>query len=112
VSSHFLFLPVLECAAVEELRGCADSTKGVAGDRVCDLALARSDGRYPRLIRALGDVKLLILDDWGLEPLGPEQCHDMLEIVGDRYGRGATLITSQIPVDRIACKIGIGRDPI
>src|SRR6516225_84048 len=65
-----------------------------------DLALARGDGRYPRLMRALGGVKLLILDDWGLEPLTAEQRHDLLEIVEDRYGRGATLITSQIPVDR------------
>src|SRR5438132_7752199 len=65
-----------------------------------DLALARGDGRYPRLMRALGGVKLLILDDWGLEPLGAEQRHDMLEIVEERSGRGATLITSQIPVDR------------
>ena len=65
-----------------------------------DLALARGDGRHPRLLRSLGRADLLILDDWGLEPLGPEQRHDMLEIVEDRYGRGATLITSQIPVDR------------
>ena len=65
-----------------------------------DLALARGDGRYARLMRALGGVKLLILDDWGLEPLAAEQRHDLLEIVEDRYGRGATLITSQIPVDR------------
>ena len=65
-----------------------------------DLALARGDGRYPRLMRAIGGVKLLILDDWGLEPLTPEQRHDMLEIVEERYGHGATLITSQIPVDR------------
>jgi DNA replication protein DnaC len=65
-----------------------------------DLVLARGDGRYARLMRALGGVKLLILDDWGLEPLTAEQRHDMLEIVEDRYGRGATLITSQIPVDR------------
>ena len=65
-----------------------------------DLALARGDGRYARLMRALGGVKLLILDDWGLEPLTAEQRHDMLEIVEDRYGRGATLLTSQIPVDR------------
>jgi DNA replication protein DnaC len=71
-----------------------------------DLALARGDGRYPRLMRALGGVKLLILDDWGLEPLGPEQRHDMLEIVEDRYRRGATLITSQIPVDRWHALIG------
>ena len=60
-----------------------------------DLALARGDGRYARLMRALGGVKLLILDDWGLEPLTAEQRHDLLEIVEDRYGRGATLITSQ-----------------
>ena len=65
-----------------------------------DLALARGDGRYARLMRALGGVKLLIIDDWGLEPLGAEQRRDMLEIVEDRYGRGATLITSQLPVDR------------
>ena len=51
-------------------------------------------------MRALGGVRLLILDDWGLEPLGAEQRHDLLEIVEDRYGRGATLVTSQIPVDR------------
>ena len=65
-----------------------------------DLALGRGDGRYPRLMRALGGVKLLILDDWGLEPLGPDQRRDLLEILEERYGRGATLITSQIPVDR------------
>jgi DNA replication protein DnaC len=65
-----------------------------------ELALARGDGRYPRLMRALGGVKLLILDDWGLEPIGPEQRRDLLEIVEERHGRGATLITSQIPVDR------------
>ena len=51
-------------------------------------------------MRALGGVKLLILDDFGLEPLGDEQRHDILEILEDRYGRGATLITSQIPLDK------------
>ena len=45
-------------------------------------------------------MKLLILDDWGLEPFGPDHRRDLLEIVEERYGRGATLITSQIPVDR------------
>lgn len=45
-------------------------------------------------------MKLLILDDWGLDPLGPEAQRDMLELMEDRYGRGATLLTSQVPVDR------------
>src|SRR6516162_3861518 len=91
----------LACALGQ--KACRDN-RSVLYQRVSrmfsDLALARGDGRYPRLMRALGGVKLLILDDWGLEPLGHEQRHDMLEIVEDRYGRGATLITSQIPVDR------------
>ena len=59
-----------------------------------DLGLARGDGRHARLMRTLGAVKLLILDDWGLKPLGPEQARDLLELAEDRYGRGATLITS------------------
>jgi DNA replication protein DnaC len=74
-----------------------------------DLALGRADGRYPRLMRALGGVRLLILDDWGLEPLSAEQRRDMLEIIEERYGRGATLITSQVPVDRWHDLIGDSR---
>jgi len=70
------------------------------GRLFADLGLGRADGRHPRLMRALGGVKLLILDDFGLEPLGPEARRDMLEIIEDRWGRGATLITAQVPLDR------------
>jgi hypothetical protein len=48
----------------------------------------------------LGKVSLLILDDWELEPFGRDQRRDLLEIVEERYGQAATLITSQVPVDR------------
>src|ERR1700737_868393 len=65
-----------------------------------DLALARGDGRYARLLRALGGVQLLILDDWGLDPLDAAARHDLLEILEERYGRRSTIITSQIPVDK------------
>jgi DNA replication protein DnaC len=64
------------------------------------LALARGDGRYARLIRQLARVNLLILDDWGPEPLTAEQRRDLLEIVDDRYNAGSLIITSQVPVDR------------
>src|SRR6266705_1791195 len=63
------------------------------------LALARGDGRYARLIKALSRVDLLILDDWGLAPLASEQRRDLLEVVDDRHQRGSTIITSQIPID-------------
>jgi len=65
-----------------------------------DLALARGDGRYARLLRALGGVQLLILDDWGLEPLDPAARHDLLEILEERHGRRSTIVTSQLPVDK------------
>ncbi len=64
------------------------------------LALARGDGRYAKLLRSLARVNLLILDDWGPEPLGPEQRRDLLEIVEDRYDTGSLLITSQLPIER------------
>lgn len=71
------------------------------------LALARGDGRYGKLLRQLARVNLLVLDDWGPEPLLPEQARDLLEIVEDRYDAGSLLITSQLPVDRWYDIIGI-----
>ena len=65
-----------------------------------NLALARGDGRYARIMRTLAGAQLLILDDWGLEPLDEAARHDMLEILEDRYGRKSTIVTSQIPVDQ------------
>ncbi len=63
------------------------------------LALARGDGRYARLLKTLARVQLLILDDWGLAPLTPEQGRDLLEVIDDRHSRGSTIVTSQLPVD-------------
>ena len=62
------------------------------------LALARGDGRHERFLRKLGSVQLLILDDWGLEPLDALARHDLLEILEERYGRRSTIVTSQLPV--------------
>ena len=65
-----------------------------------DLAQARGEGRLPRLMSALERTRLLIIDDWGPEPLSAEQRRDLLEIIDDRYDRGSLLITSQLPVNR------------
>jgi DNA replication protein DnaC len=63
-----------------------------------ELALAHADGSAGRRLKALGGAQLLILDDWGLEPLGPQARHDLLEILEDRYGRRSTIVTSQLPI--------------
>ena len=57
------------------------------------------DGRFPRLLRILTKVDLLILDDWGPERLSASQRRDLMEIIEERHGRSSTLITSQLPVE-------------
>jgi DNA replication protein DnaC len=51
-------------------------------------------------MRQLARVSLLIIDDFGPEPLNAEQRRDLLEIVEDRYNSGSLIITSQVPVDQ------------
>ena len=65
-----------------------------------ELALARGDGRYPRILRSLGTAQLLIVDDFGLSPVDADARHDLLEILEQRYGRRSTIITSQFPMDK------------
>lgn len=64
------------------------------------LALGGADGRYTKMLRAIARLDLLILDDWGPEPLDADQRRDLLEIVEDRYEARSIIITSQLPVDR------------
>ena len=61
--------------------------------------MAKGDGRYPKLMAALAKTALLILDDWGLASLSDENRRDILELLEDRHGRGATIVTSQFPVE-------------
>jgi DNA replication protein DnaC len=63
-----------------------------------DLAVARGDGSYTRLLAKLAKTALLVLDDWGLAPLTGPQRHDVLEVLEDRTERASTLLTSQLPI--------------
>lgn len=63
-----------------------------------DLGVARGDGSYGRLMARLARTELLVIDDFGLAPLKDVERRDLLEIFEDRYDRGSTLVTSQLPV--------------
>jgi DNA replication protein DnaC len=63
-----------------------------------DMAMARLDGRFPRLIDRLSRVQLLVLDDWGAHGLTDQQRLDLLELFEERYQRRSTIITAQLPV--------------
>jgi DNA replication protein DnaC len=70
------------------------------------LTQAKADGSYPKLLKSIADFDLLILDDWGLEPLNAATRHDLMEIMDDRYGQSATLMLSQLPTDQWYQSIG------
>jgi len=65
-----------------------------------DLAIARGDGRYGKLLRSYAKADLLVLDDWGLARLSAENRADLLEIMEDRYQLRSTIVASQLPLDR------------
>ena len=56
--------------------------------------MAQADGSYRKLINKLTSANLLILDDWGLEPLTGQQRSDLLELIDARYDTKSTLIAS------------------
>lgn len=61
------------------------------------LTIAHGDGSFGKLLAQLAKTNLLIIDDWGLDVLSQQQRNDLLEVIEDRHGNGATLITSQLP---------------
>lgn len=71
-----------------------------------DLALAKGDGRYIKLLATFAKTDLLILDDYGLSPFTKEQRYDFLEILEDRHGLRSTLVTSQLPIEHWHEQIG------
>lgn len=64
-----------------------------------DLGLAKADGSYPRLMAKLAKTDLLVLDDWGLSPLGAGEARDLLEVMDDRYQNRSTAVASQLPIE-------------
>ncbi len=49
---------------------------------------------------------MLIIDDWGLEPLNTATRNDLMEIMDDRYEHSATVIISQLPTEQWYQAIG------
>lgn len=63
-----------------------------------DIAVARLDGRYHKLMAPIGKCEVLVLDDLLISPLTTEEQRELLEIVEERYDRKATIVTSQLPI--------------
>lgn len=61
---------------------------------------SKVDGSYLKWIKHIAANAVVILDDFGLKPLSHDARLALLDILEDRYGNGATIITSQLPLDK------------
>lgn len=63
-----------------------------------ELEVARADGSLAKMRSQLAKVELLILDDFGLTQLNNRGRADLLEVLDDRVGSGATIVAGQMPI--------------
>ena len=62
------------------------------------LKMAKADGSYLKELAKIQRHKLIILDDFGLQPLDNQNRIALLEMIEDRHNNGSIIVTSQIPV--------------
>lgn len=71
-----------------------------------ELTQAKADGSYQKQLANIAKLQVLIIDDWGLEPLTPAHRNDLMEMMDDRHGLKSTVMISQLPTDQWYTAIG------
>ena len=64
------------------------------------LRMSKADESYIRQIKRLEKQDLIIIDDFGMQPLDDMSRMMLLEIIEDRHQKSSTIIASQLPVDK------------
>ena len=64
------------------------------------LKMGKADGSYLKELVKMEKQELLIIDDFGLQPLDAQSRTILMEIIEDRHGKRSTLFTSQVPVNK------------
>jgi len=63
-----------------------------------EIKIAQLEDRYPRMVKSLSKIDLLIFDDWLRDKPTLAETQSLLDILDDRYGRSSTLLATQFPV--------------
>jgi len=89
----------LACALAQQAARAGFSVLYARAPRLLEeLQVAHADGSFTRRLAQLARMDLLLLDDVAIAPITPAERSDLLELLDDRVGARATLITSQLPV--------------
>ncbi|MGL4260720.1 MAG: IS21-like element helper ATPase IstB [Afipia sp.] len=76
---------------------------------VSEMMEARDERRLLRFQKQMAAYKLLIIDELGFVPLSKTGAELLFELISQRYERGATLITSNLPFDEWTETLGSER---
>ena len=71
-----------------------------------ELRIRHGSGAFGKWLLQLAKTDVLVLDDWGMGSIDGMTRSDLLEIIDDRAGNKATIITSQLPVEHWHAWIG------
>lgn len=89
----------LACALAHQAACCGFTVLYARAGRLLEeLGVAHGDGSFSRRLAQLAKLDLLLIDDFALAPITPSERNDLLELLDDRVGTRATIITSQLPV--------------
>jgi DNA replication protein DnaC len=89
----------LACALAQQAARAGFSVLYVRASRLlAELQVAHGDGTFARRLAQLARIDLLVLDDLAISPISAPERADLLELLDDRIGARATLITSQLPI--------------
>ena len=91
----------LACALGRQACGLGYKTMYFGMTRLIEkIAQAKLDGSYVKFINQLGKTNLIILDDFGLQPMDTITRLSLLQILEDRYGKKSIIVTSQLQISK------------
>ena len=64
-----------------------------------ELSLCHADGTFRKRLAAIAKISVVVIDDFAISPIGPRERNDLLELLDDRVGSRASIITSQLPIE-------------
>ena len=89
----------LACALAQQAARCGFTVLYARTTRLLqELQVAHGDGSFARRLAQLARIDVLVLDDFAGAPMAAAERNDLLELLDDRVGTRATLITSQLAV--------------
>ena len=90
----------LACALAQQAARAGFSVLAVRAPRLLDdLHVVHGDGSFSRRLAQLARIDVLAIDDFAIAPISASERNDLLELLDDRVGARATLLTSQLPVN-------------